>query len=107
MRHQLRRTIPAKHMLGDIADIMFAIRHRCANALQCATMKPEHLDLLLTLVIFVVMLLAFLIAPLVALALGYLAYVVWRPRSKKSKAFAAPGEPHQPGVAHGFGSGAA
>ena len=64
-------------------------------------------DLLITLVIFIVMLLAFLIAPLVALALGYLAFVVWKPRSKgsRAKAPAGPGEPHQPGPTHGFGAG--
>lgn len=64
-------------------------------------------NLLITLVICIAILLAFLIAPLVALGLAYLAYVVWRPRSKKSNEPAAPGEPRQPGTAsHGFGAGA-
>lgn len=68
-------------------------------------------EMLITLVICIAVLLAFLIAPLVALALAYLAYVVWRPRSgRKNAAPAAPGEESQQrrsaGVAHGFGSGA-
>ena len=65
-------------------------------------------NLLITLGGCIAILLAFLIAPLVALGLAYLAYVVWRPRSKKSSnAPAAPGEPRQRGTAsHGFGAGA-
>jgi threonine/homoserine/homoserine lactone efflux protein len=66
-------------------------------------------ELLITLVLCIAVLLAFLIAPLVALGLAYLAYVVWRPRSKRNVAPAAPGEPQQQrsaGVAHGFGAGA-
>ena len=66
------------------------------------------INLLLTLVIFIVVLLAFLIAPLVALGLAYLCYVVWRPRGKKTEATAAgaaAGEPRRPGPAHGFGAG--
>ena len=71
-------------------------------------------SMLITLVIFIVVLLAFLIAPLVALALAYLAYVVWRPRSKGAKpgphAVAPSGESHAQqrtnGAAHGFGAGA-
>ncbi|WP_343907024.1 hypothetical protein [Nocardioides aquiterrae] len=66
------------------------------------------MDILLTLVVFVVVLLAFLIAPLVALAVAYLAYVVIRPRGrKKAAAAAAPGTPAgRTGSAHGFGAGA-
>ena len=72
------------------------------------------IELLITLVICTAVLLAFLIAPLVALALAYLAYVVWRPRSKGARpgisAVAPSGESAQQqrsaGVAHGFGSGA-
>jgi hypothetical protein len=63
-------------------------------------------DLLITLLVFIVMLLTFLIAPLVALALGYLAFVVWKPRAKgASRAAAGPGDRHRPGAAHGFGAG--
>ena len=64
--------------------------------------------LLITLVLCTAVLLAFLIAPLVALALAYLAFVLWRPRSKKNAAPAAPGEQSQRtgAVAHGFGAGA-
>jgi hypothetical protein len=68
-------------------------------------------DLLLTLVIFIVVLLAFLIAPLLALALAYLCYVVWRPRTKGARpglnAVAPSGESAQraAGSAHGFGAG--
>lgn len=66
-------------------------------------------DILLTLVIFVVVLLSFLIAPLVALAVAYLAYAVMRPRGKKKAAAAAtPGaRAGHAGSAHGFGAGTA
>ena len=66
-------------------------------------------DILLTLVIFVVVLLSFLIAPLLALAVAYLAYVVLRPRgNKKAAANGAPGARTGPaGSAHGFGAGTA
>lgn len=67
-------------------------------------------SLLITFVIFVAVFLSFLIAPLVALGLAYLAYAVWRPRKKANNAApAAPGEAPQQrtnGVAHGFGAGA-
>lgn len=64
-------------------------------------------DILLTLVIFVVVLLSFLIAPLLALAVAYLVYAVMRPRGKKKSA-AAPGARTGPaGSAHGFGAGTA
>ena len=70
-------------------------------------------SLLITLVIFIVILLAFLLAPLLALALAYLAYVVWRPRTKGARpgisAVSASGESAQQqrpaGPAHGFGAG--
>jgi phosphate/sulfate permease len=66
-------------------------------------------DIVLTLVVFVVVLLSFLIAPLVALAVAYLAYAVMRPRGKKkAEAAAAPGaRTGRAGSAHGFGAGAA
>ncbi|HYF72177.1 MAG TPA: hypothetical protein VD864_05120 [Nocardioides sp.] len=67
-----------------------------------------------TLAILVVALLSFLIAPLVALGLAYLAYAVMRPRGSKKRtadtptAPSAPGQPTSPGrAAHGsFGFGA-
>lgn len=70
--------------------------------------------LVLTLVILVVALLSFLIAPLVALAVAYLAYAVMRPRSTKrskpdpSASPNVPGHAESPGrAAHGaFGFGA-
>ena len=74
-------------------------------------------DILLTLVIFVLAFLAFLIAPLLALAVAYLAYAVMRPRNKKkaqqSAALggggggAAGGTGNRPVAAHGFGAGTA
>ena len=67
-------------------------------------------QLLITLVFCTVVMLAFLLAPLAALGVAYLAFLMWRPRSKRSAAPAAPGEPQlqqrSPGVAHGFGAGA-
>ena len=65
-------------------------------------------DILLTLVIFVVVLLSFLIAPLLALAVAYLAYAVLRPRGNKKGAAAAPGgQPGRAATSHGFGAGTA
>ncbi|HEU5038427.1 MAG TPA: hypothetical protein VFT70_15570 [Nocardioides sp.] len=62
-------------------------------------------DIVLTLMIFVVVLLAFLIAPLLALAVAYLVYAIVRPRGKKK---AAPGSPApRAASSHGFGAGTA
>jgi hypothetical protein len=58
-------------------------------------------DILLTLAILVVVILSFLIAPLVALAVAYLAYVVLRPRARKRSS--APVGLNGP--AAGFGAG--
>lgn len=68
----------------------------------------------LTLAILVIALLSFLIAPLVALGVAYLAYSVMRPRSNKKRTAqtpappSTPGQPESPGrAAHGaFGFGA-
>jgi hypothetical protein len=67
-------------------------------------------DIVLTMVVFVVVLLSFLIAPLLALAAAYLAYTVLRPRGRKQAAAAATpggGRPGRGAVSHGFGAGAA
>lgn len=69
------------------------------------------IGVVLTLLILVVVLLTFLIAPLVALGLAYLVWAVMRSRVKK-RSNAAPGRPGQPGrgpgvAAHGFGAGTA
>jgi hypothetical protein len=64
-------------------------------------------DILLTLVILVVALLTFLIAPLVALGVAYLAYALMRPRGKKKAAAAAGSQPGTATSSHGFGAGTA
>lgn len=70
-------------------------------------------DILLTLAILVVSFLAFLIAPLLALAVAYLIYVAMRPRNKKKAQQAALGggggtvPAGRPAAAHGFGAGTA
>jgi hypothetical protein len=66
-------------------------------------------DILLTLVILVVAFLSFLIAPLLALAVAYLAYTVIRPRGKRKAAAAAGGAGRSSGATspHGFGAGTA
>jgi hypothetical protein len=64
-------------------------------------------DILLTLVILVVALLSFLIAPLLALAVAYLAYAVMRPRGKKAAAARGAAQPGSGASAHGFGAGTA
>jgi phosphate/sulfate permease len=71
-------------------------------------------DIVLTLVILVVTFLAFLIAPLLALAVAYLVYAVMRPRNNKKKAQAraagggaATTPAGRPVAAHGFGAGTA
>ena len=63
-------------------------------------------DIVLTLVILVVVMLSFLIAPLLALAVAYLVYVVLRPRGKKKSAASADGSAAgPPASSHGFGAG--
>jgi hypothetical protein len=73
-------------------------------------------DILVTLAILVVSFLAFLIAPLLALAAAYLVYAVMRPRHRKRAQQAAAlggggGGPAgglpagRPAAAHGFGAG--
>ncbi len=75
-------------------------------------------SIVLTLAILVVVFLSFLIAPLLVLALAYLAYAVLRPGNRRRATAATPpaagssgsthaGAPHpRGGAAHGFGSGA-
>jgi phosphate/sulfate permease len=73
-------------------------------------------DIVLTLAILVVVFLAFLIAPLVALAVAYLAYSVIRPRANKRRTTGRPGQrasavrpgqqaPAAAPAAYGFGTG--
>ena len=65
---------------------------------------------IVTLVLFVAMFIVFLIAPLVALGLGYAVYVVWSARGSRTPAAKAPGgsAPRPSASASaGFGSGAA
>jgi membrane protein implicated in regulation of membrane protease activity len=74
-------------------------------------------DIVITLVILVVTFLAFLIAPLLALAVAYLVYAVMRPRNKKKAQQAAAlggggaaggaTPAGRPVSAHGFGAGTA
>ena len=72
-------------------------------------------DILVTLAILVVSFLAFLIAPLLALAVAYLIYAAMRPRNKKKAQQAAAlggsgpaaGPGSRPTAAHGFGAGTA
>lgn len=60
---------------------------------------------LLTLVIFVGVFLAFLIAPILALLLAFLAYTVMRPRANRTTS-SGPGSSAGSGhAAHGFGAG--
>jgi hypothetical protein len=59
--------------------------------------------LIVTLAIFVVVFLTFLIAPLVALLLAFLGYTVMRSRGSRSQ---STGPEQPPPAAHGFGAGA-
>ncbi|MBC7631258.1 hypothetical protein [Aeromicrobium sp.] len=59
--------------------------------------------LVITLTIFVVVFLAFLLAPMILLGVAFLAYVIMRPRADKST---STGPSQATGMAsHGFGSG--
>lgn len=60
--------------------------------------------LLVTLLIFVVAFLGFLIAPLLALGLAFVAYTVMRPRANRTESSGPSSAPGQ--AAHGFGAGA-
>ncbi|MFC7496527.1 MULTISPECIES: hypothetical protein [unclassified Nocardioides] len=73
--------------------------------------RPQRLStgagvvrVLVTLVLFLVVFIAFLLAPLIALGIGFLVYLVWRSRG------ARPGRSTgatAPKAASGFGAGAA
>lgn len=60
--------------------------------------------LVVTLAIFVVVFLAFLIAPLLALGVAFLAYTVMRPRANRTQSSGPAAAPGQ--ASHGFGAGA-
>lgn len=75
-----------------------------------ATARPQQLSttgaifrVLVTLLMFLVVFITFLIAPLIALGLGFLIYLVWRSRGGKMKT----GEPARSAdqSATGFGAG--
>jgi threonine/homoserine/homoserine lactone efflux protein len=73
---------------------------------QRMSMGAAMLRVFVTLVLFFVVFIPFLIAPLLALGAGYLVYVVWRSRgSRPSSTSTAPGDPAAPS-ASGFGAGA-
>lgn len=61
---------------------------------------------LLTLVIFAVVFLTFLIAPLLALLLGFVAYTVMRPRAHSTTSSGPDGSVASGQAASGFGTGA-
>jgi hypothetical protein len=89
--------------------------HASSTRPAAKSIGAAFVDVVLTLVILVVVFLTFLIAPLVALALAYLAYAVIRPRGKKKPVArpgqsGSPGQPRSPGqsgqaAAYGFGAG--
>lgn len=62
------------------------------------------LRVLVTLVLFFIVFIPFLLAPLLTLAAGFLAYVVWRSRGSRSRS-TAPGSTAAPSSS-GFGAGA-
>jgi len=65
------------------------------------------LRVIVTLLMFLVVFLSFLIAPLIALGIGFLCYVVWRSRgSRPASAGPGAGSGQQKPVS-GFGAGAA
>lgn len=61
------------------------------------------LGILVTLGIFVVVFMAFLVAPLLALLIAFLGYLALRPRQAKAEQPGVVGAPAP--VSHGFGSG--
>ena len=63
------------------------------------------LGLLVTLAIFVVVFLAFLVAPLILLALAGLVYLVVRPRAARTSTASGSGVASSETTAHGFGAG--
>ena len=76
-----------------------------------ATARPQQLSttgavfrVVVTLLMFLVVFITFLIVPLIALGLGFLVYLVWRSRGTRAKA--GGGDPSRPGrSATGFGAG--
>ena len=76
-----------------------------------ATARPQQLStagaifrVLVTLLLFLVVFIAFLIAPLIALGLAYLVYVVWRSRGGKQKS-STDSARSSDGSVSGFGAG--
>ncbi|WP_028643310.1 hypothetical protein [Nocardioides sp. URHA0020] len=61
------------------------------------------LRVVITLMLFFVVFIPFLIAPLIALGVGFLIYVVWRSRGSRPRP-SSPGSPAAP-AASGFGAG--
>ena len=78
--------------------------HASAARPQRMSVGAAMLRVLITLVLFFVVFIPFLIAPLLALAAGFLIYVVWRSRGSRPRS-TAPGSPAAPS-ASGFGAGA-
>ena len=70
---------------------------------QRMSMGAAMLRVLLTLLLFFVVFIPFLIAPLLALGAGYLVYFVWRSRDSRPQA-KTPGSPTATS-ASGFGAG--
>jgi hypothetical protein len=75
--------------------------HASASRPATKSIGAAFVDILLTLAILVVVILAFLIAPLIALGVAYLAYAVLRPRARKRSSTPA----GLNGPATGFGAG--
>lgn len=63
------------------------------------------LRVFVTLALFLLVFIPFLIAPLLLLGAGYLVYVVWRSRGSRPARSSEPGAPAAPS-ASGFGAGA-
>ena len=79
--------------------------------LQATSPRPQSMSagaavlrVVVTLLMFLVVFIAFLIAPLIALGLGYLCYLVWRSRGSRSSSGGA--GPRQQQSVSGFGAGA-
>ncbi|KQW42533.1 hypothetical protein ASC77_22925 [Nocardioides sp. Root1257] len=70
---------------------------------QRMSMGAAMLRVLLTLLLFFVVFIPFLIAPLLALGAGYLVYFVWRSRGSRTRSV-TPGSPTATS-ASGFGAG--